>query len=61
MALHPNFPESPYAIQWCEDINRVQSNTRWDFVDVDEAGFERYPPTSFQQLVSGFREYRVGG
>ncbi|MCG3197849.1 MAG: hypothetical protein GHCLOJNM_02342 [bacterium] len=44
--------------QWCEDINRVQSAVRYDFVYVDEEGFEKYRPTSFQQLVEGFREYK---
>ena len=44
--------------QWCEDINRVQSNVIYDFVYVDEENFEKYKPTSFRQLVDGFREYK---
>ena len=44
--------------QWCEDINRVQSNVTYDFVYVDEESFEKYKPTSFRQLVAGFREYK---
>jgi type III restriction enzyme len=44
--------------QWCEDINRVQSDVRYDFVYVDEDSFNKYKPTSFQQLVDGFREYK---
>ncbi len=44
--------------QWCEDINRVQSNVTYDFVYVDEESFEKYKPTSFRQLVDGFREYK---
>jgi type III restriction enzyme len=44
--------------QWCEDINRVQSDVIYDFVYVDEEGFEKYKPTSFRQLVEGFREYK---
>jgi type III restriction enzyme len=44
--------------QWCEDINRVQSNVTFDFVYVDEESFEKYNPTSFRQLVDGFREYK---
>jgi len=43
--------------QWCEDINRVQSDVTYDFVYVDEESFEKYKPTSFRQLVDGFREY----
>ena len=44
--------------QWCEDINRVQSDVTYDFVYVDEESFEKYKPTSFRQLVAGFREYK---
>ena len=44
--------------QWCEDINRVQSNVTYDFVYVDEESFEKYKPISFRQLVDGFREYK---
>ena len=44
--------------QWCEDINRVQSAVKYDFVYVDQEGFEKYKPTSFRQLIDGFREYK---
>ena len=44
--------------QWCEDINRVQHDTKYDFVYVDQESFEKYKPTSFRQLVDGFREYK---
>jgi type III restriction enzyme len=44
--------------QWCEDINGVQSNVTYDFVYVDEESFEKYKPTSFRQLLDGFREYK---
>ncbi|MDP2604832.1 MAG: DEAD/DEAH box helicase family protein, partial [Deltaproteobacteria bacterium] len=44
--------------QWCEDINRVQADIEYDFVYVDEESFEKYKPTSFRQLVDGFREYK---
>ncbi|MCX5656530.1 MAG: DEAD/DEAH box helicase family protein [Planctomycetota bacterium] len=44
--------------QWCEDINRVQADVKYDFVYVDQESFERYKPTSFRQLVDGFREYK---
>ena len=44
--------------QWCEDINRVQSDVTYDFVYVDEESFEKYKPTSFRQLVDGFRAYK---
>jgi type III restriction enzyme len=44
--------------QWCEDINRVQSDVRYDFVYVDEPGFQKYRPETFKQLMGGFREYK---
>jgi len=44
--------------QWCEDINRVQTNVKYDFVYVDEESFEKYKITSFQQLLDGFKEYK---
>ena len=45
--------------QWCEDINRVQSDVTYDFVYVDEESFKKYKPNSFKQLVEGFREYKT--
>jgi len=44
--------------QWCEDINRIQSGVMYDFVYVDKESFDKYKPTSFQQLLDGFREYK---
>jgi len=44
--------------QWCDDINRAQAAVEYDFVYVDEESFERYKPSSFKQLVEGFREYK---
>ena len=44
--------------QWCEDVNRVQSEVKYDFVYVDEESFDTYKPTSFRQLIDGFREYK---
>ena len=43
--------------QWCEDVNRVQSDTVFDFVFVDEAGFKKYKPKTFRALADSFREY----
>ena len=45
--------------QWCEDINRVQSDVEYDFVFVDEKGFEEYKPTSFRQLTDSFLKYKA--
>lgn len=44
--------------QWCGDINRVQSDVQYDFVYVDQESFEQYRPSSFKQLLDGFREYK---
>ncbi len=44
--------------QWCEDINRVQTDVQYDFVYVDEENFQRYNPTSFKHLLDAFREYK---
>jgi type III restriction enzyme len=44
--------------QWCEDINRVQTDVEYDFVYVDQEGFEKYNPSSFKHLMGGFREYK---
>ncbi|MBI5594436.1 MAG: DEAD/DEAH box helicase family protein [Deltaproteobacteria bacterium] len=45
--------------QWCEDVNRVQTDMKYDFVYVDEESFEKYKPTSFRHLIDGFQEYKV--
>jgi len=44
--------------QWCEDINRVQSDVVYDFVYVDQESFDRYQPQTFRQLLDAFREYK---
>lgn len=44
--------------QWCEDINRIQSDVLYDFVYVDEVSFGKYGPKSFKELLDGFVEYK---
>ena len=44
--------------QWCEDINRAQTDVAYDYVYVDEDSFEKYNPSSFRDLAANFREYR---
>ena len=46
--------------QWCEDVNRVQSDVKYDFVFVDEESFSRYSPKSFADLATNFRQYKEG-
>jgi len=44
--------------QWCEEINHAQADVKYDFVYVDQESFEKYKPSSFRQLIGGFREYK---
>jgi len=44
--------------QWCEDVNRLQTAVEYDFVYVDEESFEKFKPSSFRQLLEGFKEYK---
>ena len=44
--------------QWCEDINRVQSDVKYGYVFVDEESFKRYSPKKFSDLEAGFRQYQ---
>ena len=44
--------------QWCEDINRIQTDVVFDFVFVDMEGFEKYKPANFQALIKGFTKYK---
>jgi type III restriction enzyme len=43
---------------WCEDINRAQSDVRYDFIYVDEESFNKYRPSSFRELIASFTEYK---
>jgi len=44
--------------QWCEDVNRIQSTIKFDFIYVDMESFEKFKPTYFNQLIDSFREYK---
>ncbi len=44
--------------QWCVDINISQSKYIYDYVFVDEEGFSKDRPASFEELVKGFNKYR---
>lgn len=44
--------------QWCEDINKSQSNIKYDYVFVDELDFHMYPPKSFGDLINNFKKYK---
>jgi type III restriction enzyme len=51
-------PKMRRLAQWCEDINRVQSDVTYDFVYVDDVSFDTYKPTTFKSVIDGFREYK---
>jgi type III restriction enzyme len=44
--------------QWVSDLNKKQDAVEYSFVFVDEEGFNRYQPKSFQELVQNFRQYQ---
>jgi type III restriction enzyme len=44
--------------QWCQDINQAQAAVIYRFTYVDQAGFEKYKPKSFQDILEGFVDYQ---
>ena len=44
--------------QWCEDVNGTLPDDSYDFVYVDEEGFQTYHPGTFQSLLDGFAAYK---
>ncbi|MEO5357062.1 MAG: DEAD/DEAH box helicase family protein [Nitrospirae bacterium YQR-1] len=44
--------------QWCEDVNKVNTEIKYDYVFVDMDIFEKYRPINFQELISVCNEYR---
>jgi len=44
--------------QWCDDVNSVQSEIKYDFIFVDEEDFHKYKPQSFSELVKNFTRYK---
>jgi len=45
---------------WCVDINKAQSEIRYDYVFVDEESFDKFKPKSFEELNRNFTKYRAG-
>lgn len=44
---------------WCTDATAAEENRqRYDFVFVDQAGFEKHTPNTFAMLVASFTEYK---
>ncbi len=44
--------------QWCEDVNKTQSEIKYDYVFVDEESFKKYNPKSFKPLIGSFTDYK---
>ena len=44
--------------QWCDDINLVQSQVKYDFIYVDEENFNKFKPNSFKMLLYSFTDYK---
>ena len=51
-------PKMQRLSQWCEDVNEISADVDYDFVFVDEESFRTYQPTTFQQQLDGFTEYK---
>ncbi|MBI2440803.1 MAG: DEAD/DEAH box helicase family protein [Lentisphaerae bacterium] len=48
--------------QWCADATAAEENgQRYDFVFVDQTGFEKHAPKSFSALAGSFTEYKGEG
>lgn len=48
--------------QWCADATTAEENgQRYDFVFVDQLGFEKHAPKDFAALAASFREYKEIG
>ncbi len=46
--------------QWCADATAAEENgRRYDFVFVDQNGFEKHPPKTFTALAASFTEYKT--
>lgn len=43
---------------WCNDINMLQSQVKFDWIFVDEKSFKEYNPNNFSELVSSFNKYK---
>ena len=44
--------------QWCEDVNSLQNEVKFDWLMVEEEGFHKYPPKAFGEVVKGFKKYK---
>ena len=52
-------PKMARLKQWCEDVNTAQFSVEFDYAFVDEVSFKKYPPKSFDDILSGFTKYKT--
>jgi len=41
--------------QWCEDINKIESQVKFHWLYVEQDKYEKYNPGDFSSLIQGFR------
>jgi len=52
-------PKMERLHQWCSDATAAEENgQRYDFVFVDQIGFETHSPKTFAALAASFTEYK---
>ena len=44
--------------QWCDDLNKIQSDVEYGFVYVDMESYEKYQPKTFDELAKSFKDYK---
>lgn len=44
--------------QWCEDINAIQAEVKFDFVFVDQESYKKYTPKNVKELMATFTAYK---
>lgn len=40
--------------QWCDDVNRAQTGTRYEWAYVEQEEFEKFKPKNFAELLNQF-------
>jgi len=45
-------------LQWCNDINEIQSNIKYDWIFVGEKNFKSFSPKNFGELINNFVKYK---
>jgi len=42
--------------QWCKDINKIESQTKYHWLYIEQDKFEKYSPSDFSVLINLFIE-----